>query len=309
MAYSGTTGSAAGRMSLLVDRVSELVQTRAERFQEALDGKPLDASPAALDARDVGGIHAEAAGKLLLRDTGVIAERSQRAAEHDQFGVSVGVVHRSSGLGILGQVVVACAQRKIVGARGGCTPGRRGTESLNSRHASHATSDGARLPCQSSPPGASNHKEEPMSIRTNEMAAEVFQTVLRGDGSRCPRPELERRFRHIAPLTLDEAIATLVADGGLIEDDDTLRTPVAKDEASVVELLAAVVNHVLIASPPPVTFEQVCEEVERDPAVVKEHREVLLALALIEHCALATRDEEGRWRPTRAAIWAERLSF
>jgi hypothetical protein len=106
-----------------------------------------------------------------------------------------------------------------------------------------------------------------MSIRTNETAAEVFQTVLRGDGSQYPRPELERRFRHIAPL--DEAIVTLVTDGALIEDDDTLRVPVAKDEASAVELLAAVVNHVLIASPPPVTFEQVCEEVKRDPAVAR----------------------------------------
>lgn len=154
--------SAAACPLLLLDGVGQLVEVRTERLQEALDSEPLHASPAALDTRDVGGIHPEAASKLLLRDTGLIAQRSQRAAEHGELGISAVVVHRSSDLGIPGQVVVACDQRKIVGARGACTPGRRGTESGNSRHEGHAISDKARLHRQEqSVPGASNHKEEP----------------------------------------------------------------------------------------------------------------------------------------------------
>jgi hypothetical protein len=106
------------------------------------------------------------------------------------------------------------------------------------------------------------------------------------------------------PLTLGDAIATLLADGALVEDNDTLRVPIAKEDGgvAVVEPLAAVVNHVLVVAARPLEVEQVCKEVERDPAVVNEYREVLLALVLVVYCGLASCDEEGRWSPTRAAL-------
>lgn len=150
-----------------------------------------------------------------------------------------------------------------------------------------------------------------MNIQTNQTAAEVFQAVLSAEDSRCPRVELERRFEHLTPLTFGDALATLLAEGVLVEDHETLRVPIAAKDAGVpvVEPLAAVVNYALVANSGPLTVEHVCAEVERDPAVVSEHREVVLALVLVAYCGLARRDDEGRWSPTRAALWAERLSF
>lgn len=60
---------------------------------------------------------------------------------------------------------------------------------------------------------------------------------------------------------------------------------------------------------PRLTVDQVCAEAERDPTDPGERREVELALTMLDYCQLATRDEQGRWRPTRAALWAERLSI
>lgn len=149
-----------------------------------------------------------------------------------------------------------------------------------------------------------------MTTEIYETSIQVFDAVLRADDSRCPRPGLKRRFKRISPLSLSDAIATLVADGVLIEDGEDLRIPIADDDALAVALLAAVVNHVLVTgSPPSLTVEQVCKEVERDPAVEKERREVLLALVLLDYCELAKRQDDGRWSPTRAAVWAARLSF
>jgi hypothetical protein len=149
-----------------------------------------------------------------------------------------------------------------------------------------------------------------MTTETNQAAIQVFDAVLRADGSRCPRPDLERRFKHISPLSLNDAIATLVADGVLVEDGEDLRIPIADDDALAVALLAAVVNHALVTGSPPIlTIERVCREVERDPAVEKERQEVLLALVLLDYCELAERQDDVRWSPTHAAVWAARLSF
>lgn len=121
-----------------------------------------------------------------------------------------------------------------------------------------------------------------MNHQTNQTAAEVFEAVLSVEDSRCPRAELERRFKHLTPPTLSDALATLAGEGVLVEDHDTLRVPIAAKDAGVpvIEPLAAVVNYVLVANSGPLTVEQICQQVERDPAVVSEHREVVLALVL-----------------------------
>lgn len=151
-------GSPAVFAFLLVDRVGELVEVGVECAQEPLDGQPLHATPAALDPRDVGRVHLDPLGKLLLGDPACVAQAAQCAAENAQLCLAGGVVHGR--LGIPGQV---SAGQKIVGARTGRTAGRRGTESGNSRHASQATSQAARLPCLSSPSGASDQTGGTMS--------------------------------------------------------------------------------------------------------------------------------------------------
>ncbi len=149
-----------------------------------------------------------------------------------------------------------------------------------------------------------------MSTEINQTAASVFSAVLDSDGFRCPRAQLERSLGEVPLVTFDEAIAVLLADGALISDGEELQVPLEGDRRPPVEGLAAAVNAILvIGETPALTFEQVCAEAERDPSSPEEQREVLLSLTLLRHCGLASHDEDGRWRPTRAALWAERLSF
>lgn len=149
-----------------------------------------------------------------------------------------------------------------------------------------------------------------MSIETDRTEADVFAVVLQAEDFRCPRPQLERRFKDLSPLAVNDAIETLLADGALVADGEEVQAALMDDERSLLERLAGAVNVVLLTSGrPALTFEQVCAEAERDFAVPEERREVLLALILLDYCQLATQDEDGLWRSTRAAVWAERLAF
>lgn len=149
-----------------------------------------------------------------------------------------------------------------------------------------------------------------MTTQTNQTAARVFSLVLHAEDYHCPRAQLERGLNDVSPQALDEAIATLLADGALVADGDDLQAPLTDGDTSTVEALAAAVNVILATYElPAMTFERVCLEAERDPACLEEHREVLLALTLLEYCQLAACHEETLWLPTLAATWAERLSI
>lgn len=75
-----------------------------------------------------------------------------------------------------------------------------------------------------------------------------------------------------------------------------------------VDLLAAVVLHVLVAEPHNSTLAQIAQGVERDVGVPEERQEVEDALAVLVADELAIRDGE-HWRATRAARRAAELSF
>jgi hypothetical protein len=151
--------SLVGLAFLLVDRFGELLKVGVERSQESLDGEPLDATSASLDARDVCGVHLEALGEFFLSDPGRVAQATKCAAKKAQLGISGGPAHDC--LGIPGQVAVSSATQKIVGARAGRTAGRRGTESANSRRASQASSLPAWLPRPEQSSRASNQRRNP----------------------------------------------------------------------------------------------------------------------------------------------------
>lgn len=131
-----TEASALRCRVLLLDlsyRVGELVQVGVEGGEEALNGAPLDAPAPSLDAGDVRRVHPNKGGKLLLFKAGPVAQGPEGATENDQICV-LGALAHDRQLGIPGQVTLRCATQNIVGARAGRTAGRRGTESLNSRH-------------------------------------------------------------------------------------------------------------------------------------------------------------------------------
>jgi hypothetical protein len=75
-----------------------------------------------------------------------------------------------------------------------------------------------------------------------------------------------------------------------------------------VDLLAAVVLHVLVAEPHKSAFAQIAKGVERDIDVAGERQEVEDALAVLVADELAIREGE-HWRATRAARRAAELSF
>jgi len=78
---------------LLVYCVGELVEIRAEGTQEPLDSEPLHAASSSLDAGNVGRVHLEERGELLLRHARPVAQSTERAAKGDQVGVSGLIVH------------------------------------------------------------------------------------------------------------------------------------------------------------------------------------------------------------------------
>jgi len=80
-------------------------------------------------------------------------------------------------------------------------------------------------------------------------------------------------------------------------------------QAQKVELLAAVVLHVLVTEGHEgIDADQVARAVERDHDNDDQRGEVAAALQLLAEEDLA-RLEGERWRPTRAALAAARLSF
>jgi hypothetical protein len=243
MSMAATRSACALRLCLL-DGVGKLVQVRAECVQEPLNGEPLDASPSSLDAGDVSRVHVKPGGKLLLGEPGVVPQDPQGATECGQFGVSLGLGHRDLGLGIPGQVVVASCNRKIVGARGGCTPGRRGTGSVNYRRTDTLSTQGGCLLRQKAVFRSLRPKEE--SVKSN--------------------PKIDR--------------------------------------------LASVVMYILVSDGKDgMSSEAVARECERDAEKEADRKEVDLALRALIDYELAVCGEDGLYRPTRAAIEAERLSI
>jgi hypothetical protein len=80
--------------------------------------------------------------------------------------------------------------------------------------------------------------------------------------------------------------------------------------AEKIDMLAAVVVHILVSEGQEgMSTETVARECERDADHEADRREVELALRALVGYELAVREEDGLYRPTRAAVEAARLSF
>lgn len=143
-----------------------------------------------------------------------------------------------------------------------------------------------------------------------EVDAEIIVAVLYAHDGSCSRTDLERELAHIDALTLNDALARLGGHGVVQVAGEHIEVPDAEQERQKVDQLAAVVlHHLATASDRKVlSTEHVTREVERDPNVADEQREVDVALRLLVADDLAHRRLQG-WEASRAAVRANELSF
>lgn len=143
-----------------------------------------------------------------------------------------------------------------------------------------------------------------------EVDAEVIVAVLYAHDGSCSRADLERGFAHIDALDLNDSLARLGDHGAIQTAGERIEVPDAEQERHKVDLLAAVVLHHLATASEPTTLstEHITREVERDPNVADEQREVDMALRVLVTDDLARRRPQG-WETSHAAVRANELSF
>jgi hypothetical protein len=120
---------------------------------------PPKTSLASLDAGDERGVGAQQRAELALRQSSSSAKRSESAPERELILLGRRCIDGSFWPNLCYPPTIPrnVVPGHLVVQAPGVAP-----RVTTSRHASQATSSrAARLPCQSSSPGASNHKEEP----------------------------------------------------------------------------------------------------------------------------------------------------
>jgi hypothetical protein len=142
-----------------------------------------------------------------------------------------------------------------------------------------------------------------------QVEQEVLIEILREEGRRWSRAELERRLDHIEPLAIGDALERLHEQELLVVEGEAIGAPDVDDRRKRIEMLAAVVLHVLVrASPRSVSVEEVALDCERDIDEREERLEVETALRWLVGDELACEREDG-FVATRPAVRASQLSF
>ncbi len=153
---------------------------------------------------------------------------------------------------------------------------------------------------------AKQHRAE----HDREVEAEIIVAVLYTHAGSCSRSDLERHFAQIDVLDLNDALARLNDHGAVQIEGECVQVSDSQRQRQNVDQLAAVVLYHLTTTSDPkvVSTERVTREVERDPQVADEQREVDVALRLLVADELAHRRPQG-WEASRAAVRASELSF
>lgn len=147
----------------------------------------------------------------------------------------------------------------------------------------------------------------------DEHGRQVEQTItlaiLRAkDGARFPYARLQEWLEGIERQDLSEALSRLVRRGVVQIKRSAVEATKSYDQRVKVELLAAVVLHVLVTSHQALAVADVAKKCERDYTRPHQREEVELALRWIAEDELAIKEGDG-WLATRAAIRAAELSF
>ena len=146
--------------------------------------------------------------------------------------------------------------------------------------------------------------------RGREVEQAIIIEILRSeDGTRWTRSALTDRLRHVEPKALSDALTRLNGRGVIYGEGDAVEAPDSTKQRQKLDLLSAVVLHVLVsAHPRALTLTEVAEECERDLGRADERHEIELALRWITGDGLACRQDDG-WVATRPAVRAAELSF
>lgn len=145
--------------------------------------------------------------------------------------------------------------------------------------------------------------------QNRQVEYDIIIEILRAGDERLPRAELERRLAHVEPLVLGDALDRLRQRARLRLDGETVEGCEVAERRYVLNLLAAVVVHLLVsASPRVLSVEEVARDCERDLSQPDEREEVELALRWLRVDELACR-RDGGWAATRPAVRAHELSF
>jgi hypothetical protein len=129
------------------------------------------------------------------------------------------------------------------------------------------------------------------------------------DGSRLPYAQLQDLLdMEVEPPVLDDALFRLVRRSVVSIEGQAIQLIDSQGRRQQLDLLAAVVLHVLVTARQALMAAEVAEECERDYSKPKQREEVELALGWLAEDELARREDDG-WHPTRPAVRAAELSF
>lgn len=139
--------------------------------------------------------------------------------------------------------------------------------------------------------------------------ATLIELLRARDGTRLTRDELGAMLGRLAPDAIETALGRLDRRGIVRIEDEQITCPYSAERREQIDLLSAVVVHVLVSRYPRVlTVAEVARACERNVGKLKELEEIELALQWIERDRLATRRGDD-WLATRPAVRAAELSF
>ncbi len=246
---------------LRVDCVSELVQISVESAQETHGGVPADATLTTLNPAHERRVCIEAFGELLLREPGPAAQLAQSPAENELivFGRSSagGLVHGGNARVVARHIPEPfwsdCARLrssiKSAGAPLTRPPAWHRKRELPARQTPYRDGQGALLAKNRLPGPPTQHLEEPKMTDEqqeqrgwmDEVQVEraIVLQVLRDDHpERWTRAELEAEVSDFAPVTVNEALVRLEAEGVVILDGENVEASRCARRMDALELVS-----------------------------------------------------------------------
>jgi hypothetical protein len=128
------------------------------------------------------------------------------------------------------------------------------------------------------------------------------------DGTRLPYARLCEQLADLDAQAFDGALLRLFIREVLSIERNVIQAINSHEQRRKLDLLAAVVLHILVTARKVLPVVKIAEECERDYANADERAEVELALGWLAEDKLVSQQDDG-WLATRPAVRATELSF